>query len=73
MGTNFSEILIEILTFSFKKMHLSSAKTAVILSGGGDELSRLMGAYIDHAYRILPRNFEISKNVPLPDMGAVVW
>ena len=36
LGTNFSEILIEILTFSFKTMHLklSSAKVAAILSRG---------------------------------------
>ena len=34
LGTNFSDILIEIHTFSFKKMHLkmSSAKMAAILS-----------------------------------------
>ena len=34
LGTNFSEILIEILTFSSKKMRLkvSSAETAAILS-----------------------------------------
>ena len=34
LGTNFSEILIRILPFSFKKMHLSSAKMASILSRG---------------------------------------
>ena len=36
LGTNFSEIWIWILTFSFKKMHLkmSSAKLAAILSRG---------------------------------------
>ena len=36
LGTNFSEILIAILSFSFKKMHLkmSSAKMAAILSRG---------------------------------------
>ena len=34
LGTNFSEILIRIQTFSFKKMHfkMSSAKMAAILS-----------------------------------------
>ena len=39
-GTNFSEILIKIRTFSFKKMHLKmlSAKIAAILSRG-DELT----------------------------------
>ena len=37
LGTNFSEIRIEILSFSLKKTHLkfSSAKTVAILSGGG--------------------------------------
>ena len=35
LGTNFSEILIAILSFSFKKIHLQiSAKMAVILSRG---------------------------------------
>ena len=36
LGTNFNEMLIEIHTFSFKKMHLnmSSAKMAAILSRG---------------------------------------
>ena len=36
LGTNFSEILIKIQNFSFKKMHLkmSSAKVAAILSRG---------------------------------------
>ena len=39
LGTNFSEIGIGIISFSFEKMHLnrSSAKTAAILSRG-DEL-----------------------------------
>ena len=38
LGTNFSEILIRILSFSFKKMHLkmSSAKVAAILSRGSE-------------------------------------
>ena len=41
LGTNFSEILIKIQNFSFKKMHLKmlSAKMAAILSRGGDELN----------------------------------
>ena len=34
LGTNFSEILIEIITFSFKKMHLKMS------SGNGGHLSR---------------------------------
>ena len=41
LGTNFSEIWIEIISFPFKKIHLklSSAKMVAILSRGGDELS----------------------------------
>ena len=46
LGTNFSEIPIGILSFSFKKMHLkfTSAKMAVILSRG-DELSQVAATH----------------------------
>ena len=43
LGTNFTEIQMEIQIFSFMKMHvkLLSAKMAAILSRGGEELDHI--------------------------------
>ena len=48
LGTNFSEILIEIQTFSFKKMHLkmSSAKWRPFCPGLNVLMSRIRGKFV---------------------------
>ena len=65
LGTNFSEILIEILTFSFKKMHLkmSSGKwrpfvSASIVNDGNCRHSMPVGKE-GYAYDALPHTFNI--------------
>ena len=52
LGTNFSEIFIEIYTFSFKKMHLKMlyGKMAAILSRSQCVNTFVVTVFTDHTY-----------------------
>ena len=61
LGTNFSEILIEIHSFSFKKMHLkmSSAKWRLFCLGLNELNAPMWGIWGPHYY-LLPQKYTTS-------------